>query len=145
MIIEILEKNGIHPYVALDSLGYMVRSGIVSDINDHASIPVAVRSEHCDLFGIHYAVARTEEAVLHVIRHIHELSGEYICFSNVHTSVMGKENQDYRRVLNASAFTFPDGNPIAQFQQKMGFELSERVAGPDFRVEFYSRSGADLR
>ncbi len=139
-IIEILEKNGIHPYVALDSLGYMVRSGIVSDINDHASIPVAVRSEHCDLFGIHYAVARTEEAVLHVIRHIHELSGEYICFSNVHTSVMGKENQDYRRVLNASAFTFPDGNPIAQFQQKMGFELSERVAGPDFMDHMFKNT-----
>ena len=141
-VAAILEKEGIHPYVSLDSLGYAVRSGIVSDINDYASIPVAVRGEHCDLFGIHYAVARTEEAVLHVIRHIHELSGEYICFSNVHTSVMGKENQDYRRVLNGAAFTFPDGNPIAQFQQKMGHELSERVAGPDF-MEHMFRNTAD--
>ena len=139
-VAAILEKEGIHPYVSLDSLGYAVRSGIVSDINDYASIPVAVRGAHCDLFGIHYAVARTEEAVLHVIRHIHELSGEYICFSNVHTSVMGKENQDYRRVLNASAFTFPDGNPIAQFQQKMGFELSERVAGPDFMDHMFKNT-----
>ncbi len=139
-VAAILEKEGIHPYVSLDSLGYAVRSGIVSDINDYASIPVAVRGVHCDLFGIHYAVARTEEAVLHVIRHIHELSGEYICFSNVHTSVMGKENQDYRRVLNGAAFTFPDGNPIAQFQQKMGHELSERVAGPDFMEHMFKNT-----
>ena len=51
-VAAILEKEGIHPYVSLDSLGYAVRSGIVSDINDYASIPVAVRGEHCDLFGI---------------------------------------------------------------------------------------------
>ena len=136
-ISDTLERNGIHPYVTLERLGYSVRGGIVSDVNGYASIPVAVRKEHCDLFGIHYAVARTEEAVLHVIRHIKELSGEYICFSNVHTSVMGKENQDYRRVLNGAAFVFPDGNPIAQFQQKMGFELAERVAGPDFMEHMF--------
>ncbi|WP_242826143.1 WecB/TagA/CpsF family glycosyltransferase [Butyrivibrio sp. VCB2006] len=139
-ICEILENEGMHPYVALNSLGYSVKSGIVSDINGHASIPVAVRSQHCDLFGIHYAVARTEEAVLHVIRHIKELSGEYICFSNVHTSVMARESHDYRRVLNGSAYTFPDGNPIAQFQQKMGYDLAERVAGPDFMEHMFKNT-----
>ena len=123
-------------------MGYQVRGGIVSDINEYAAIPVSVRNQKCDLFGIHYAVARTEEAVLHVKRHIHELSGEYICFSNVHTSVMGKEHKEYRDVLNGAAFTFPDGNPIAQFQLREGFELAERVAGPDF-MEHMFRATAD--
>lgn len=141
-LIGTLEECDIHPYVALDSMGYHVRGGIVSDVNEYAAIPVSVRSQKCDLFGIHYAVARTEEAVLHVIRHIHELSGEYICFSNVHTSVMGKEHKEYRDVLNGAAFTFPDGNPIAQFQLREGFELAERVAGPDF-MEHIFRATAD--
>ncbi|SCY33942.1 WecB/TagA/CpsF family glycosyltransferase [Butyrivibrio sp. INlla14] len=141
-VIKTLEDCGLHPYVALKALDYQVRGGIVSDIRDYAAVPFTVRSEKCDVFGIHYAVARTEEAVLHVKRHIKELSGQYICFSNVHTSVMGKENADYRKVLNEAAFVFPDGNPIAQFQHKEGFELSERVAGPDF-MEHMFRATAD--
>lgn len=141
-VIKTLEDCGLHPYVALKALDYQVRGGIVSDIRDYAAVPFAVRSEKSDVFGIHYAVARTEEAVLHVKRHIKELSGQYICFSNVHTSVMGKENADYRKVLNEAAFVFPDGNPIAQFQHKEGFELSERVAGPDF-MEHMFRATAD--
>ena len=141
-IISTLEECGVHPYVALEAVNYEVRGGIVSDVLDYAAIPVSVRRQKCDIFGINYAVARTEEAVLHVIRHIHELSGEYICFSNVHTSVMGKENKQYREVLNGAAFTFPDGNPIAQYQQKEGYELAERVAGPDF-MEHMFRATAD--
>ena len=141
-VIRTLEGCGLHPYVALNAMDYQVRGGIVSDVKDYAAVPFAVRAEKCDVFGIHYAVARTEEAVLHVKRHIKELAGQYICFSNVHTSVMGKENADYRKVLNEAAFVFPDGNPIAQFQDKEGFELSERVAGPDF-MEHMFRATAD--
>ena len=141
-LIAILENAGIHPYVALETLGYHVRNGIVSDVDDYASVPVAVRDERFNVFGVHYAIARTEEAVLHVARHIKELSGKYICFSNVHTVVMAKEHKEYRDVLNDAAFVFPDGNPIAQQQQKNGYELAERIAGPDF-MEHMFRLTAD--
>jgi exopolysaccharide biosynthesis WecB/TagA/CpsF family protein len=139
-VISVADVMGIHPFVGLKSLGYDVRSGIVRDISDYASIPVSVRKERFDIFGVHYAVARVEEAVLHVKRHVKELKGEYICFSNVHTLVMARENPDYARVLNESAFAFPDGAPIAQLQQKSGMELAERVAGPDFMEHMFKAS-----
>ena len=141
-VLAFLEKRGIRSYCGLDCLGYSVRSGIVSDIGDRTAIPAAVRSEKFKLFGIDYSVARTEEAVLHVMRHIKELSGEYICFSNVHTSVMARENPDYAAVLNGSAFTFPDGSSVAQLQRKKGILGAERVAGPDF-MEHMFRDTAD--
>jgi len=136
-LLEETEKRGIRTYLALSMRGYNVRSGIVTDIEDYAAIPASVRSERFEVFGIKYVVARTEEAVLHVLAHIKDLSGKYICFSNVHTSVMGKENVEYRDVLNNSAFTFPDGNPIAKLQQKAGYIGAERVAGPDFMEHMF--------
>lgn len=60
------------------------------------------------------------------------LSGEYICFSNVHTTVMAHDDPSYRDVLNGSALTFADGRPIAQRLRGEGFPGSVRVAGPDF-------------
>lgn len=131
-VVSVCEEAGTHPYVALKVLGHNVRGGIVSDIAGHASVPMAIRPHRFKVFGVNYAVARVEEAVVHVIRHISELSGQYICFSNVHTTVMARENPEYREVLNQAAFTFPDGNPIASLEQKFGFERAERVAGPDF-------------
>ncbi len=136
-LVSRLASNGIRTYIGLESNGYDVKSGIVSDINGYACIPVEVRSEKFDLFGIKYSIARTEEAVLHVIRHIKELSGKYICFSNVHTSVMGKESSEYREILNEAAFVFPDGSPIATLEQKAGFIGAERVAGPDFMEKMF--------
>lgn len=137
ILISELTDKGIRTYIGLESNGYEVKSGIVSDISGYACIPVEIRPEKFDVFGIKYSIARTEEAVLHVIRHIKELSGKYICFSNVHTSVMGKENLEYRDILNGSAFVFPDGTPIATLQQKAGYIGAERVAGPDFMEKMF--------
>ncbi|MBO4456814.1 MAG: WecB/TagA/CpsF family glycosyltransferase [Butyrivibrio sp.] len=50
---------------------------------------------------------------------------------------MGRENPEYREVLNSSAFTFPDGTPIAKLQQKGGYIGAERVAGPDFMEHMF--------
>ncbi len=136
-VIRLLESKKVRTYLGLSALGYNVKSGIVTDIKRHATIPVSVRFEKFPLFGVDYSIARTEEAVLHVIRHIKELSGQYICFSNVHTSVMARENREYADVLNSSAFTFPDGNPIAQLQRKRGVIGAERVAGPDFMEHMF--------
>ena len=131
------ERHGIREYIALDLNEYDVRAGIVTDVDDYASIPASVRSERFDVFGIKYAIARTEEAVFHVLTHLKELSGKYICFSNVHTSVMGRENPEYKEVLNSSVFTFADGSPIAKLQQKEGYIGAERVAGPDFMEHMF--------
>ena len=141
-VISVAESMGIHPMVGLESLGYPVRGGIVSDINDYAAVPASIRKEKFEIFGVNYAISRVEEAVVHVKRHIRELSGRYICFSNVHTLVMAKENPEYKKVLDEAAYVFPDGAPIAQLQQKSGMEFAERVAGPDF-MEHMFRATAD--
>ena len=135
-------STGARVYAAMQIPGYEVRSGIAGDVSGYASIPVEIRREKYEVFGVRYAIARTEEAVLHILRHLQDLSGQYVCFSNVHTLVMARENPDYREVLNSSAITFPDGNPIAQLQIRAGLTGVERVAGPDF-MDHVFRDTAD--
>ena len=139
-LVKAAEKAGIRVFCTVHSMGYTVRTGIITNIGEYAAIPVAIRPEKFPLFGVNYSICKTEEAVLHVIRHVRELAGRYICFSNVHTSVMARENKDYAGVLNGAAFTFPDGNPVAVLQKKHGIVGSERVAGPDFMEHMFKNT-----
>ena len=131
-VLKKLEEREIRTYVALNVGNYNVRSGIVTDISEYATIPGYIRKERFELFGVRFCVSRIEEAVHHVINHLDSLKGEYICFSNVHTAVMAKENKEYADVLNSAAYVFPDGAPIANLEIKKGYSGVERVAGPDF-------------
>jgi len=136
-ICKICEDIGFRVYLVAKAGNYSVRSGIISDVDGYAAIPVSVRKEKHGLFGIDYSIARIEEAVHHVLTHLKELSGEYICFSNVHTSVMARESEEYRNILNDAAFVFADGKPVAVLQQKCGIVGAERVAGPDFMEHMF--------
>lgn len=130
-------KMGIRTYISLSYKDYDVRTGIISDVDTYEAIPAYVGNDKCRIFGIDYSVSRIEEAVQHVIRYIDELKGQYICFSNVHTSVVARENHDYLNTLNGAAFVFPDGAPIYRVEKMRGFTDAERVAGPDFMENMF--------
>ncbi|MBQ7563081.1 MAG: WecB/TagA/CpsF family glycosyltransferase [Lachnospiraceae bacterium] len=85
-----------------------------------------------NILGTEFAVFSREGAAKAVYEGREALSGEYICFANVHVTVMAHDTTDYQRILNDSAYTFADGAPIARLQRKQGFAYAERVAGPDF-------------
>ncbi|MBE5823704.1 MAG: WecB/TagA/CpsF family glycosyltransferase [Butyrivibrio sp.] len=98
---------------------------------------MTIEKDKCPVFGVNYTIASISGAVLFVKDHIEELRGKYICFSNVHTTVMARESKDYKDVLNGAAFVFADGNPIAKRQRKKGYRKAERVAGPDFMEQMF--------
>lgn len=97
-------------------------------------------SQKGEIFGVRFTPSQVESAVFQVLNRVNvaskgragSLSGQYLCFSNVHTTVMAHDNPSYKEVLNGAEYVFADGNPIAKKLKKMGFEDSERVAGPDF-------------
>ncbi len=97
----------------------------------------------CQVLGISYNMGKLTEAVDHVLEKRKSLSGAYICFSNVHTTVTAMDDKEYRRVLNEAALVFPDGLPIAKQERKKGFTEAERIAGPDFMGEVFKRSAKD--
>lgn len=94
----------------------------------------------CKVLGTDVAVGDIDGAVSFVAEKRHDLAGKYICFSNVHTTVMAYGDEAYRKALTDAYIVFPDGHPIAKEQYNKGFREAKRVAGPDFMKEMFERS-----
>ncbi len=91
----------------------------------------------CPVLGVNYSVSNVDEAVHYVRTNRDELSGQYICFSNVHTCVTAHDDPEYLKVQNGASVIYPDGFPIASEQIKRGFPEAKRVAGPDFMTAMF--------
>ncbi|MBR3515255.1 MAG: WecB/TagA/CpsF family glycosyltransferase [Lachnospiraceae bacterium] len=92
------------------------------------------------VLGVNYTTASISEVAGYLIRHAEDLAGQYICFSNVHTTVMAADDAEYREILNHSAMTFPDGMPVAKKIRQNGYAEAERVAGPDLMEALFKQS-----
>lgn len=93
----------------------------------------------CNILGTNIAVTNMAETVAYIEEHIDELRGKYICVSNVHTTVTGYEEEDYRNIQNTAALALPDGKPLSLYSKKHGFPEAERVTGPDLMGELFAR------
>lgn len=93
----------------------------------------------CNILGTNIAVTNMPETIAFLENQIEELRGSYICVSNVHTTVMAYENEEYRKVQNGAAVALPDGKPLSSYSRKHGFPEAERVTGPDLMGEMFAR------
>ncbi|MCI8845622.1 MAG: WecB/TagA/CpsF family glycosyltransferase [Lachnospiraceae bacterium] len=66
---------------------------------------------------------------------LERLRGEYVCVSNVHTTVMAYNDESYRKVQNNAAIAVPDGKPLSLICKLRGHKEARRVAGPDLMPE----------
>lgn len=79
-------------------------------------------------------------AVEYLDSHLDELRGEYVCISNVHTTVTAYRDEAYRAVQNGSALNMPDGKPLSIVQHWRGYKNAGRVPGPDLMLEIFKLS-----
>lgn len=83
------------------------------------------------ILGVSIAVTNMQDAINLIISQLEEIKGEFICLSNVHTTVMAKEHEQYRKIQNAAFLALPDGSPLALVQRLRGYKEAEQVPGPD--------------
>jgi N-acetylglucosaminyldiphosphoundecaprenol N-acetyl-beta-D-mannosaminyltransferase len=81
-----------------------------------------------------------KETILNIQSNLQKSKGNYICVSNVHTTVMAYENEYYRKIQNDAFMTLPDGKPLSIVQKLKGFKEAERVTGPDLMDELFKVS-----
>ena len=91
----------------------------------------------CSILGVNIAVTNMKKTIGYLDAHFEDLSGSYICISNVHTTVMSHDEEDYRMVQNGAAIALPDGKPLSVACRKRGFAEAERVTGPDLMREIF--------
>lgn len=68
---------------------------------DKREIPV------CPILGVNIAVINMNWLLKYLAQNIHQLQGDYICVSNVHTTVVSYEDADYRAVQNGGLMAIP--------------------------------------
>lgn len=94
----------------------------------------------CNILGVNINVTNMKETVKYIKNNINYLKGNYICVSNVHTTVMAYEDEKYMRIQNSSIISLPDGKPLSIVSKKSGFKTAERVTGPDLMGEIFKIS-----
>ena len=97
--------------------------------------------ETYDILGVYTAVTNMSETLSFLTDNLEELRGDYICVSNVHTTVMAHENESYKKIQNEAAMVLPDGKPLSVLERKKGgFQRAEKVSGPDLMPELFKMS-----
>lgn len=93
-----------------------------------------------DILGTNINITTIQEAVACIDIHLEEMRGEYICISNVHTTVTAYREEEYRKVQNGSVLNLPDGKPLSIVQRKRGYTNAGRVPGPDLMPVLFALS-----
>ena len=106
---------------------------IFSHAIDKKSIPTI------NILGVKIADINMEWLVNFTKKYIKELSGDYICVSNVHTTVTAYENPEYCEIQNGGILTIPDGSPLSCVGRKYG-ATNISTTGPNYMEEIFKIS-----
>ena len=93
---------------------------------DRSQIPV------CPILGVELAAIDMPWLLSYTKDHLKEMSGDYICVANVHTTVTAFEDPSYMAIQNGGVMAIPDGGPLSTTGRKRGFAGMQRVTGPDY-------------
>lgn len=64
----------------------------------------------------------------------------YVCVTGVHGVIEAQTDPQFRKILNSSYITTPDGMPTVWVGRAQGYGEMRRVYGPDFMLELCSKS-----
>ncbi len=96
---------------------------------DRASIPTV------NILGVEIAAIDMEWLLAFTKKHIKDLKGDYVCVSNVHTTVTAFEDPEYRKIQNGGILAIPDGGPLSSVGRKRGAKNMSRTTGPSYMEE----------
>ena len=95
----------------------------------------------CEIMGVNIAAVNMEWLLRFTRKNIRQLSGDYMCVSNVHTVITASEDQIYRNIQNSGIMAIPDGGPLSSVGRKRGYREMGRIPGPSYMEEIFKISG----
>ncbi|MDY3959065.1 WecB/TagA/CpsF family glycosyltransferase [Romboutsia timonensis] len=104
------------------------------------SSKVIIELKTCNILGVNINVTNMQDTINVITKNLEDIKGNYICVSNVHTTVMSYENEKYKNIQNSGFMALPDGKPLSIVSKKRGFKDAERVTGPDLMEEIFKIS-----
>lgn len=94
----------------------------------------------CNIMGVNIAAINMAWLLKFLEQNLDGLRGDYICVSNVHTTVTAYEDEKYRDIQNGGIMAIPDGGPLSSVGRKRGYANMERTAGPSLMGEIFKIS-----
>ena len=82
--------------------------------------------QYCEILKTKINVTDMEKTVGYITTHLEALKGNYICVSNVHTTVTAYRDEAYRNVQNSGAMALPDGQPLSIVSRSRGCKDAKR-------------------
>ena len=79
-----------------------------------------------------------QKATALLLENIEQGRGGYVCFSNVHTTVMARKNAELRSATNNSFMSVPDGKPLMLLARMRGLKDVGHVPGPSFMPHLFA-------
>lgn len=126
-------------YIVPSYNDYLSGGRILSTYGDLNMVEVnALRVDN--ILGVNIAVTNMESTIQTLTEKRNEWKGQYICVSNVHTTVMAHENPEYMKIQNEAVMALPDGSPLSAYSREGGKVNARRVTGPDLMRELLIRS-----
>ena len=89
----------------------------------------------CNIMGVDIAAINMEWLLDFTHKNINSLSGDYMCVSNVHTTVTAYEDKNYCAIQNGGIMAIPDGGPLSSIGQRRGYKNMKRTTGPSYMGE----------
>jgi N-acetylglucosaminyldiphosphoundecaprenol N-acetyl-beta-D-mannosaminyltransferase len=83
-----------------------------------------------DVLGSQISSVNADEALALIQERLRDGRGGYVCFTNVHTAVVGRQDASVRAVTNGSFLSVADGKPVYWLARSRG--SVGHVPGPDF-------------
>lgn len=94
----------------------------------------------CNILGVEIAAINMDWLLQFTDKNIQRLSGDYMCISNVHTTVTAYEDSEYLAIQNGGIMAVPDGGPLSTIGRKRGYKNMERTTGPSYMEEIFKIS-----
>jgi N-acetylglucosaminyldiphosphoundecaprenol N-acetyl-beta-D-mannosaminyltransferase len=88
-----------------------------------------------NILGVEISAVSMQEAVHQTDALLQSGSSGYICVTGVHGIIESQDDESFRRILNSSFLTTPDGMPTVWLGHWHGHKDMTRVYGPDFMLE----------
>ena len=89
----------------------------------------------CNILGVNIAAINMNWLLDFTDKNVEDLSGDYMCVSNVHTTVTSYDDPDYCAIQNGGIMAIPDGGPLSSVGRKRGHLDMERTTGPSYMGE----------
>ncbi|PEX10215.1 glycosyl transferase [Priestia megaterium] len=99
----------------------------------------------CNILGVNIAAVNLHFLLNYLEENVknkagNQLAGDYICVSNVHTTIISYDDIQYLQVQNGGLMAIPDGGPLSTIGRIRGYENISRTTGPDLMNELFTIS-----